>query len=60
MLVEVYGGRTELYLVHGLNAQQLANAAYNVEVASWLLGRRQNPMAAPCCWPMKSHRSNAT
>lgn len=47
MLVEVYGGRTELYLVHGLNAQQLANAAYNVEVASWLLGRRQNPDGSP-------------
>jgi hypothetical protein len=47
MLVDVYGGRTELYLVHGLNAQQLANAAYNVEVASWLLGRRQNADGSP-------------
>ena len=47
MLVDVYGGRTELYLVHGLDAQQLANAAYNVEVASWLLGRRQNADGSP-------------
>ncbi|RQO73247.1 hypothetical protein DBR44_10075 [Aquitalea sp. FJL05] len=47
MLIDVYGGRTELYLVHGLDAQQLANAAYNVEVASWLLGRRQNADGSP-------------
>lgn len=47
MLLDVYGGRTELYLVHGLNAQQLENAAYNVEVAAWLLGRRQNADGSP-------------
>ncbi len=40
MLVDAYGGRTQLYLVHGLDAQQLANAAYNIEVAAWLLNNR--------------------
>ncbi len=47
MLVEVYGGRTELYLVHGLNAQELSNAAYNVEVAVWLLSSRKDTQGNP-------------
>ena len=40
MLIEVYGGRTQLYLIHGLDAQKLANAAWNIEVAMWLLASR--------------------
>ncbi|KMN30160.1 MULTISPECIES: hypothetical protein [Chromobacterium] len=41
MLVDAYGGRTELFLVHGLDAQQLANASHNLEVAAWMLNNRQ-------------------
>ena len=47
MLLEVYGGRTELYLIHGLDAQELANAAYNVEVAVWLLSNRRDAQGSP-------------
>ncbi|MFA9440521.1 hypothetical protein ACDA63_12870 [Uliginosibacterium sp. sgz301328] len=43
MLVELYGGRTELYLIHGLDAQQLANASHNIEVAVWMLSTKRDP-----------------
>ncbi|MGC3963696.1 MAG: hypothetical protein QM803_10330 [Rhodocyclaceae bacterium] len=42
MLIELYGGRTELYLIHGLDAQQLANASHNVEVAVWMLSTKRD------------------
>ncbi|MDR3428358.1 hypothetical protein [Silvimonas sp.] len=42
MLVEVYGGHLQLYLINGLDAQQLANAAHNIEVAAWMLANRKD------------------
>ncbi|MFT4173905.1 MAG: hypothetical protein QM639_15175 [Rhodocyclaceae bacterium] len=42
MLMELYGGRTELYLVHGLDAQRVANASHNVEVAVWMLSTKRD------------------
>ena len=47
MFVELYGGRTELYLIHGLQAQELANAAWNVEVAMWMLASRVDGQGQP-------------
>ena len=47
MLIEVYGGRTQLYLIHGLDAQKLANAAWNIEVAMWLLASRTDAQGRP-------------
>jgi hypothetical protein len=47
MLIEVYGGRTQLYLIHGLDAQKLANAAWNIEVAMWLLASRTDAQGHP-------------
>lgn len=47
MLIEVYGGRTQLYLIHGLDAQKLANAAWNIEVAMWLLASRTDAQGQP-------------
>lgn len=43
MLYDLYGERTEHYLLHGLDAQKLANASYNIEVAAWMLSQKRNP-----------------
>lgn len=42
MLVDAYGGHIEHNLLTGLNAQQLANASYNIEVAAWMLANRRD------------------
>jgi hypothetical protein len=47
MLYEVYGERTTLYLINGLNAQKVANAAWNVEVSAWLLASRTDAQGEP-------------
>lgn len=47
MLLELYGGRTTLYLVHGVDAQKAANAAANIEAVMWLLATRQDKSGAP-------------
>ena len=41
MLITAYGGRTTLYLIHGLDAQSVYNAARNLEVANWMLAHRK-------------------
>ncbi|BAK77138.1 hypothetical protein NH8B_2324 [Pseudogulbenkiania sp. NH8B] len=41
MLLDCYDGKTEHYLLDGLDAGKLANASYNVEVAAWLLSNRK-------------------
>ncbi|MGZ9709838.1 hypothetical protein ACXX82_03345 [Glaciimonas sp. GNP009] len=43
MIITAHGGKTTFYLIDGLNAQFLYNAARNLEVASWILGTRRNP-----------------
>ena len=42
MIVTAHGGKTSFYLIDGLNAQYLYNAARNLEIASWILGSRRN------------------
>ena len=41
MLITAYGGRTTLYLIHGLDAQTVYNAARNLEIANWMLTHRK-------------------
>lgn len=47
MLIEVYGGRTTLYLIHGLDAQKVSNAMANIEAVMWLLASRHKPDGSP-------------
>jgi len=47
MLVEAYKGRIRLTMIHGLDAQMLANAAHNVMVAAWLLADRRDADGRP-------------
>lgn len=47
MLVELYGGRTTLYMIHGVDAQRVANAAANIEAVMWLLASRRDERGAP-------------
>lgn len=47
MLVELYGGTTTQHLLSGLNAQKTANAAWNIEVAAWLLASRTDAAGQP-------------
>ncbi|HEY4316550.1 MAG TPA: hypothetical protein VGN04_03005 [Herbaspirillum sp.] len=42
MIIAAHGGKTEFFLVDGLDAQYVYNAARNVEIASWLLSSRRN------------------
>ena len=42
MLVTAHGGKTSVYLVDGLDAQYIYNAARNIEIAVWLLSSRRN------------------
>jgi len=47
MLIEAWGGHVKLSLVNGLDAQRLANAAHNVNVAAWMLGSRKDDASHP-------------
>ncbi|WP_024302835.1 hypothetical protein [Pseudogulbenkiania sp. MAI-1] len=47
MLLDSYGGKTEHYLLDGLDAGKLANASYNIEVAAWLLATRKGGDGKP-------------
>ena len=47
MLLEAWGGHIQLSLINGLDAQQLANAAHNVNVAAWMLGSRKDTTGRP-------------
>ena len=47
MLVGAWGGRIELSLINGLDAQRLANAAHNVAVAAWMLTERKDASGQP-------------
>lgn len=42
MVIAAHGGKTEFFLVDGLDAQHIYNAARNIEVAVWLLASRRN------------------
>ena len=47
MLITAHGGKTEFYLVDGLDAQHLHNAARNLEAAVWMLAQRRTATGAP-------------
>ncbi|CAL62363.1 Conserved hypothetical protein [Herminiimonas arsenicoxydans] len=42
MIIAAHDGKTEFFLVDGLDAQHLYNAARNIEIAVWLLANRRN------------------
>jgi len=42
MIIAAHDGKTEFFLIDGLDAQHIYNAARNIEVAVWLLGSRRN------------------
>jgi len=47
MLIAAHGDKTTFYLIDGLDAQHIFNAARNVEAAVWLLGSRRNTSGQP-------------
>jgi hypothetical protein len=47
MLITAHGGKRNLYLIDGLDAQRVYNAARNVEIAAWLLAQRKNGAGQP-------------
>lgn len=47
MLVTAHGGKHVLYLIDGLDAQRVYNAARNVEIAMWLLAQRKDNNGHP-------------
>jgi len=47
MLIVAHGGKTEFYLIDGLDAQSLHNAARNVEIAVWMLAQRRDAGGQP-------------
>ncbi|ODS65046.1 MAG: hypothetical protein ABS37_09555 [Acidovorax sp. SCN 65-108] len=47
MVITAHGGKTEFFLLDGIDAQHLYNAARNVESAVWLLAQRRSPQGQP-------------
>ena len=47
MISTAHGGKTEFFLLDGMDAQHLYNAARNVETAVWLLAQRRNAQGQP-------------
>ncbi|MES2925399.1 MAG: hypothetical protein V4843_01190 [Pseudomonadota bacterium] len=47
MIITAHGGKIEFFLLDGMDAQHLYNAARNVESAVWLLGQRRNAQGQP-------------
>lgn len=47
MITTAHGGKTEFFLLDGVDAQHLYNAARNVESAAWLLAQRRNAQGQP-------------
>lgn len=47
MLITAHGGKTAFYLVDGLDAQHLYNAARNIEIAVWMLANRRAANGQP-------------
>lgn len=47
MLITAHGGKRVLYLIDGLDAQRIYNAARNVEIAMWLLAQRKDSAGHP-------------
>ncbi|GAB2578467.1 hypothetical protein ISP15_00860 [Dyella jejuensis] len=47
MLLTAHGGKRNLYLLDGLDAQRVYNAARNLEIAAWLLAQRKAANGQP-------------
>jgi hypothetical protein len=47
MLIVAHGGKTRFYLIDGLDAQHIYNAARNIEIAIWILSSRHNSAGQP-------------
>ncbi|WP_034300158.1 hypothetical protein [Herbaspirillum sp. RV1423] len=47
MIVAAHGGKIEFFLIDGLDAQYLYNAARNIEIAVWMLTNRRNAAGQP-------------
>jgi hypothetical protein len=47
MIITAHGGKIEFFLLDGMDAQHLYNAARNVESAVWLLAQRRNAQGQP-------------
>ena len=47
MLITAHGGKTSFYLIDGVDAQYVYNAARNIEIAVWLLSSRRNAAGQP-------------
>lgn len=47
MIIVAHGNKIEFFLVDGLDAQHLYNAARNVEIAAWILASRHSPAGVP-------------
>lgn len=47
MVITAHGGKTEFFLIDGLDAQHLYNAARNVETAVWMLSQRRGATGQP-------------
>ncbi|MBP0599520.1 hypothetical protein J8I26_15490 [Herbaspirillum sp. LeCh32-8] len=47
MIIVAHGNKIQFYLVDGLDAQRLYNAARNVEIAAWILASRRTATGAP-------------
>jgi hypothetical protein len=60
MLVTAHGGRQNLYLLDGLDAQRVYNAARNVEIAMWRLSQSKDAHGQPLLVSneLSEHRRN--
>ncbi|MFL9925881.1 hypothetical protein PQR62_16510 [Herbaspirillum lusitanum] len=47
MIIVAHEGKIEFFLIDGLDAQHLYNAARNVEIAAWILSSRRNAAGQP-------------
>ena len=47
MIIVAHGNKIEFFLIDGLDAQHLYNAARNVEIGAWILSSRRNANGAP-------------
>ncbi|HUA81467.1 MAG TPA: hypothetical protein VL997_13905 [Dyella sp.] len=47
MLITAHGGKHAMYLIDGLDAQRVYNAARNIEMTMWLLAQRKDSTGRP-------------
>ncbi|RDS83842.1 hypothetical protein DWU98_05920 [Dyella monticola] len=47
MLITAHGGKRQQYLIDGLDAQKVYNAARNIEITMWMLAQRRDRAGQP-------------